>query len=134
MHYGNGQNQTSTSVIDLIFATPHMINKITNQSINKNASTESDHEVIEFSIICKNTETANNSINDAYNVDKANWEKFEKYLKSMYDSNIELMRKFIENSTSINLKNEAILLQLIINKTASISIFKQKSCEKFKKW
>ena len=40
----------------------------------------------------------------------------------------------IENFTSINLKNEIILLQSIINEATSISIFKRKSCEKFKKW
>ena len=51
----------------------------------------------------------------------------------MYDSNIEWMRKLIENSISINLKNEIILLQSIINEAANISIFKRKSCEKFKK-
>ena len=50
----NDQNRTSTSIIDLTFATLHMINKITNWSINENAFTESDHEIIEFSIICKN--------------------------------------------------------------------------------
>ena len=73
-------------------------------------------------------------MNDAYNVDKADWEKFEKYLKLMYDSNIISMQKLIENFTSINLKNEAALLQSIINEAAKISIFKRKSCEKFKKW
>ena len=67
----NDQNQTSTLIIDLTFATLHMINKITNWSINENAFTESDHEVIEFSIICKNIETVDNFMNDAYNVDKA---------------------------------------------------------------
>ena len=72
-------------------------------------------------------------MNDAYNVDKTDWEKFEKYLKSIYDSNIISMQKLIENPTSINLKNEAVLLQSIINEAANISIFKRKSCEKFKK-
>ena len=27
-------------------------------------------------------------MNDAYNVNKTDWKKFEKYLKSIYDSNI----------------------------------------------
>ena len=67
----NDQNQTSKLIIDLIFATFHMINKITDWSINKNAFTESDHKIIEFSIICKNIETVDNFMNDAYNVDKA---------------------------------------------------------------
>ena len=67
----NNQNRTSTSVIDLTFATLHMINKITNWSINENAFTGSDHEIIEFSIIYKNIETVDNFMNDAYNVDKA---------------------------------------------------------------
>ena len=73
-------------------------------------------------------------MNNAYNVDKTDWKKFEKYLKSKYDSNIISMQKLIENFTSINLKNEVILLQSIINETTNISIFKRKSCEKFKKW
>ena len=72
-------------------------------------------------------------MNDAYNVDKADWEKFEKYLKSTYDSNIISMQKLTENPTSINLKNGAILLQSIINEAANISILKRKSCEKSKK-
>ena len=96
-----------------------MINKITNWSINENATTESDHEIIKFSIICKNIETIDNFINEAYNVDKTDWNKFEKYLKSMYESNIISMQKLIENFTSINLKNEVILLQSIINETAN---------------
>ena len=130
----NDQNRTSTSIIDLTFAIFHMINKITNWSINENAFTKSDHEIIEFSIICKNIETVDNFMNDAYNVDKTDWKKFEKYLKSKYDSNIISMQKLIENFTSINLKNEIILLQSIINEATNISIFKRKSCEKFKKW
>ena len=73
-------------------------------------------------------------MNDAYNVDKTDWKKFEKYLKSIYDSNIISMQKLIENPTSINLKNEVVLLQSIINEAANISILKRKSCEKFKKW
>ena len=67
----NDQSRTSTSIINLTFATPHMVNKITNWSINENAATESDHEIIEFSIICKNIETVDNFMNEAYNVDKA---------------------------------------------------------------
>ena len=130
----NDQNRTSTSNIDLTFATLHMINKITNWSINENAFTKSNHKIIEFSIICKNIETVDNFMNDAYNVDKTDWKNFEKYLKSKYDSNIISMQKLIENFTSINLKNEIILLQSIINEAANISIFKRKSCEKFKKW
>ena len=110
-----------------------MINKITNWSINKNAATKSDHEIIEFSIICKNIETVDNFMNETYNVDKTDWNKFEKYLKSMYESNIISMQKLIENFTSINLKNEVILLQSIINEATSISIFKRKLCEIFKK-
>ena len=130
----NVQNWMLTLIINLTFAIFHMINKITDWSINENAFTESNHEIIEFSIICKNIETVDNFINDAYNVDKTDWKKFEKYLKSMHDLNIKLMRKLSENFTSINLKNEIILLQSIINETTSISIFKRKSCEKFKKW
>ena len=67
----NDQSRTSTSIIDLTFATLHMVNKITDWSINENAATESDHEVIKFSIICKNIETVDNPMNKAYNVDKA---------------------------------------------------------------
>ena len=130
----NDQNQTSTLIIDLTIATSHMINKITNWSINKNAVTESNDEIIEFSIIRKNIETVDNFINNVYNVNKTDWKKFEKYLKLMYDSNIISMQKLIENFISINLKNEIILLQSIINEAANISIFKRKSCEKFKKW
>ena len=97
----NDQNWTLTLIIDLIFATCHMINKITDWSINENAFTESNYEIIEFLIICKNIETVDNFMNNAYNVDKANWKKFEKYLKSIHDSNIESMQKLIKNSTFI---------------------------------
>ena len=111
----NDQNRTSTLIIDLTFAIFHMINKITNWSINENAFTESNHEIIKFSIICKNIETVNNFMNDAYNVNKIDWKKFEKYLKLKYDSNIISMQKLIENFTSINLKNEIIFFYLFIH-------------------
>ena len=44
------------------------------------------------------------------------------------------MQKLIENPTSINLENGAILLQSIINEAANFSIPKRTSCEKSKKW
>ena len=74
-----------------------MINKITNWSINENAITESDHEIIEFSIICKNIETIDHFINNAYNVDKTDWKKiweiFEINVRFKYHCNAEIDQK-----------------------------------------
>ena len=65
----NDDIKTSTSIIDLTFATPCMHEKITDWSINENAATESNHEVIEFSINVS-IQNFDNSINGAFNVDK----------------------------------------------------------------
>jgi hypothetical protein len=64
------------SVINLIFATFDLASKITNWSINDDARTESNHEVIEFSINVENIKTINNSMTKKFNTQKANWNKF----------------------------------------------------------
>lgn len=71
-----------------------------------------------------------NSINNAFNVNKVNWEKFETYLK-IYQNHVKSsMQKLI---TAAKFNDEVILFQNFITRTIKQIIFRQKLCEKFKK-
>ncbi len=125
---------TSSSVIDLIFATVDLASKITKWSINDDAGTGSDHEVIEFSICVENVETVNNSMNGAFNTQKANWEKFNQYLKDNHSSVKSQMIQLMSNSTTKNLNEGAILLRDVIVNASNLSIPKRRPCENSKVW
>ena len=76
-HSGN-----SSSIIDLTFANFKIENAITNWSIDENAVTGSDHEVIRFELIAsfKNLTSHATALSNKYNCNKADWDKFAKFL------------------------------------------------------
>ena len=124
--------ETSNSVIDLTFATSTLASKIINWSINEDAETDSDHEVIVFSINVENIETVNNSMTDAYNTQKTNWKKFESYFKDNHAVIKNQMIKLMKNLTTKNLNEEAELLRDKIIEISNQAISKRRSCDKFK--
>ena len=73
---------SSSSVIDLTFANSKIENAITNWSIDENEVTSSDHEVIQFELIAsfKNLTTHATELSNKYNCNKADWDKFAKFL------------------------------------------------------
>jgi hypothetical protein len=75
--------ENSCSVIDLTFATVDLASKITNWSINDDAKTNSNHEVIQFSINVEDFEIVNNLMTEKFNTQKANWNKFNQYFKKI---------------------------------------------------
>ena len=82
---------SSSSVIDLTFANSKIENAITNWSIDLNAVTGSDHEVIRFELIAsfKNLTSHATALSNKYNCNKADWNKFAKYLdenSTIYES------------------------------------------------
>jgi hypothetical protein len=126
--------ENSCSVIDLTFVTVDLASKITNWSINNDAETNSNHEVIEFSINVEDIETVNNSMTKKFNTQKANWNKFSQYFKDNYSSIKNKMSRLLINSTLDSLNEEAKLLRNVIIETSNQSISKRRSCENSKVW
>ena len=84
----------SSSIIDLTFANSKIENAITNRSIDENAVTGSDHEVIifELSASFKNLKSHATALSNKYNCNKADWDKFAKFLDENainYESQIQ---------------------------------------------
>jgi hypothetical protein len=96
------------------------------------AETESDHEVIEFSINVEDTDTINNSMTKKFNTQKADWNKFNQYFKNNHSSIKNRMSRLLNNSQSKNLNEEAKLLRDVIIKASNQAISKRRSCENSK--
>ncbi len=126
--------ETSNSVIDLTFATFELASKIVNWSINNDAETDSDHEVIEFAINVEHIKSVNNSMTESFNTQKANWNKFSQYFKNNHASIKNRMIQLMNNFVSKNLNEDAELLRDHIIETSNQSIFKRRSCENSKVW
>jgi hypothetical protein len=124
----------SNSVLDLTFATVDLASKITNWSINDDAETDSNHEIIEFSINIENIETMNNLMTRKFNTQKANWNKFSQYFKNNHSSIKDRMTSLLINSTSNNLNEKTKLLKDVIVEASNQFISKKRSCENSKIW
>ena len=127
-HSGN-----SSSIIDLTFANFEIENAITNWSIDENAVTGSDHEVIRFELIAsfKNLTSHATALSNKYNCNKADWDKFAKFLDENainYESQIQSLLNNYQFDES------ALYLQNVIKNAAEMFIPKTKICAKSKNW
>ena len=125
-HLGN-----SSSIIDLTFANSKIENAITNWSIDENAVTGSDHEVIRFELIAsfKNLTSHATALSNKYNYNKADWDKFAKFLDENainYESQIQSLLNNYQFDES------ALYLQNVIKNAAEMFIPKTKICAKSK--
>ena len=124
---------SSSSVFDLTFANSKIENAITNWSIDENAVTGSDHEVIRFELIAsfKNLTSHATALSKKYNCNKADWNKFAKYLdenSTIYESQVQSLLNNYQFDES------AIYLQNVIKNAAEMFIPKTKICAKSKNW
>ncbi len=126
--------ETSNSIIDLTFAIINLASQITKWIINDEAETDSDHEVIEFSIHIEKIETVNNTMNGKFNAQKANWEKSDSYLKNNHSIIKDQMIQLMINLTLENLNEGAKLLRDVIIDASNHSISKRRSGENSKVW
>ena len=74
-------NITNLLIIDLTFASSIIKSKIANWYINEKTATDFDYKIIKFSIyINKNEIFINSILQNAFNLQKANWNKFHKLI------------------------------------------------------
>ena len=85
----------SQSVLDLTFATSKIAENVIDWTINDEIVTRSDHEVISFNLLSKNASKVDSSLNASYNVQKADWENFDKNLQLNYASAKSKMQMLI---------------------------------------
>ena len=124
---------SSSSVIDLTFANSKIENAITNWAIDENAVTGSDHEVIRFELIAsfKNLTSHATALSNKYNCNKADWNKFAKFLD---ENSINYETKVQSLLNNHQFDESAIHLQKIIKNAAEMFIPKTKICAKSKNW
>ena len=74
-------SRSNNSNIDLIFATKELNNMLLNWEIDEDKVTDSDHEIILFSINIDSDNLIENSVyNNQYNFEKADWKIFAEEL------------------------------------------------------
>ena len=122
----HGHSGRSESVIDLVFASRNVQKYVKDWQIDGNATTGSDHEVILFSIQTEIVNLVENPLNASYNLHKADWESFHKYLCQIQDLRAEQIR------TITDLEQKAIFLTETIQEAVNKFIPKQRICSKSK--
>src|SRR5213078_3617100 len=128
-------SRSNNSIIDLTFATKELNNMLINWKINEDKVTDSDHEIILFSININSNNLAENSIyNNQYNFEKADWKIFAEEL--ILQSNKEDFASKINNNISQiskeMLETEAEKLKDIIIIAVKKIISKKRNHEKSK--
>src|SRR6266480_5904864 len=118
----------NNSIIDLTFDTKELNNMLLNWEINEDKVSDSDHELILFSININNDNLIENSIyNSQYNFEKANWKAFAEEL--ILQSNKEEFASKINISEMSRelLETEAEKLRDIILHAANKDIIKKRT-------
>ena len=127
-------SKTSQSVLDLTFATSKLAENIIDWTTNDEIVTKSDHEVIAFNLLSKNTQKVDSSLNVTFNVQKANWNNFVKNLQSNYETAKLKMKVLIQTPNIENMKKMVILLRSTIENAIHENISKRRSCNQSKVW
>ena len=96
--------------------------------------TKSDHEVIAFSLLSKNTQKVDSSLNATYNVQKVDWKNFVQNLQLNYASAKIKMQMLSQTSNIEDMKNMTILLRSTIENAITENISKRRSCNQSKVW
>lgn len=127
--------RSDTSVIDLAFVTKDLNRMLIEWEISEQIVTDSDHEVIQFSINIDNGNLVENLLyKSQYNFEKANWKGFKNNL--LLEEKKEEFHSQIDNSeVSVSLlENEAKKLRNLILKAAEKNIPKKRITERSKPW
>ena len=88
--------------------------------------TRLNYEVIAFSLLLKNTQKVDNSLNATYNVQKADWKNFVQNLQSNYASAKIKMQMLSQTSSIENMKKMTILLRSTIENAITKNIPKRR--------
>ncbi len=105
---------------------------VKNWQIDEEMTTDSDHEVIHFTISIKEAEMIKSSFNSLYNTVKADWTKFAKELQQKSEKILNLAKN--SNFSLKDLKNIVISFRNLIVDAANQHILKRKSFIKTKVW
>ncbi len=130
------RDSTTSSVIDLAFATQNLYSLISDWHVDENNASGSDHEIIKFNIRTKATELVENPLcSEFFNLNKADWKLFSEELL-IQAQNIDFSHLYSNYSISqLNeLNSAALVLQNIIYVAAEKSISKRRFSEKSKSW
>ncbi len=128
-------SRSNNSIINLTFATKELNNMLLNWEIDEDKVSDTDHEIILFSINIDSDNLVENSIyNSQYNFEKANWKAFTEEL--ILQSNKEEFASKINISEMSRelLETEAEKLRDIILHAVNKAISKKRTHEKSKSW
>ena len=132
----NSSKKKSISVIDLIFISQKIETKLINWTVDEKEFTESDHEIIKFNLITsfKNF-VSNSNATSKYNLNKANWEEFNKFILTKSNEFESQILGLIISPIDVlkNLKKTIKLLKNLFVMAMNKHIPKSRSCEKSKK-
>ncbi|SLM37364.1 Endonuclease/exonuclease/phosphatase [Lasallia pustulata] len=128
-------NRQYTSVLDLAFTTGQLAAEIIDWQINENEYSESDHEVIQFSVTTEDIELVDSPFNAPLNIQKANWAEFNQQLGQESQSMLTDLRQLeTQDLNQEQMETIACSLRDLITKAAEQNIPRRKPCSRSKVW
>ena len=118
----------------LTFATAKTKNLVLNWHVNDQATTESDHELIQFAIATDNIQWVETAFSMSYNMQKANWDAFSQELKALFIDKYSQMANPLQKSsiTKVKLKEAACLLRNTIMQATEKHILRRQASSRSK--
>ena len=127
----------SISIIDLTFISQKIENKLINWVVDEKESTGSDHQIIRFDLITSSKNLVSNSnTSNKYNLNKANWKEFNKFILTKSNEFESQISWLIQSPCDVlqNLEKAVTLLKNLIVMAMNEHILNSRICEKSKRW
>ena len=132
----NRVNDQYSFTIDLTFVTRQLTAEIIDWQIKKNEYSDSDHEVIQFSVITENIELIESSFNAPFNIQKVNWSEFRQQLAQESTAILKNLQHTLslKKATIDKIEDSACKVRDLIVKAAEDNISKRKPCSRSEVW
>ena len=129
----NSFKRKSISIIDLTFINQKIENKLINWVVDEKESIGFDHQIIRFDLITSFKNLVSNSTTSSkYNLNKANWKEFNKFILTKSNEFENQISQLIQSPCDVlqNLEKAVKLLKNLIVMAMNKHIFKSRICEK----
>ncbi|KAI9694317.1 MAG: hypothetical protein M1812_008518, partial [Candelaria pacifica] len=102
--------------------------------VNEKEDTESDHEIIQFSLLTGDTEFVESSFSSPFNVNKADWKLFEEDLKREEEEVFKDIQSLLQDPQESNLERAAVKFKEFILKATQDNIPLRRKSPQAKVW
>ena len=130
----NYRQGTGSSILDLTLTTEDLFDRVVDWTVDEDAHTGSDHEVVRFTLVLDTDSLVPSPMSNKYNWQKADWEGFRTTLYTLMDKSTSSFYNLLESGSTDDLDKAALLLRDLIHQSCTIHVPLSKPCSRSKRW